>query len=146
MPRRDTSTLDLFEVPAAPALIGGSLDYDRELCAVLTEAIEKSGMTRYQIGARISELCNDDVTKSMLDAWTAASKQEWRFPFKFAAAFEVATNSTCLQELLGRKRGSRILVGEDTLLAEMGRLDLEEQRIKRRRTVLKSFLSRGKSA
>lgn len=28
----------------------------------------------------------------------------------------------CLQELLGRKRGCRVLIGEDALLAEMGKI------------------------
>ena len=144
MQRRDTATVDMFDIPAAPAPIGGSLDYDKELCHTLANAIDTSGLSRYDIAARMSELSGDDVTKSMLDAWTAASKQEWRFPFKFAAAFEAACGTTCLQELLGRKRGSRILVGEDTLLAEMGRLAIEEQRIKDRRAALKARLSKAK--
>ena len=137
-------TPDLFDVPVAPAPVGGSLDYSRELCHVLAEAITRSGKSRYALAALMSELAGHDITKSMLDAWTAESKEPWRFPFEFAAAFEVACGCTSLQELLGRKRGSRILVGEDALHAELGRLDIDEQRIKERRAALKVRLSRGK--
>lgn len=139
--RRDTATIDLFDVPTAPAPVGGSLDYTRELNHVLSQAITESGRSRYEVAGRMSELTGQDITKSMLDAWTAESKHEWRFPFEFAAAFEAACESTCLQELLGRKRGSRILVGEDALHAELGRLDIDEARIKSRRAALKVRLS-----
>jgi hypothetical protein len=143
MKPRDKFTVDLFEVPVAPAPVGGSLAYAEELCAVLTEAITKSGLTRYAIAARMSELTYRDITKAQLDAWTAESKDGWRFPFEYAAAFEVACGCICLQELLARKRGSRILVGEDALLAEMGRLDREEINIKNRKAALRDRLKNG---
>lgn len=135
--QRDEMTPDLFDVPVAPAPVGGSLDYSRELCHVLAEAITRSGTSRYQIAAAMSELCGHDVTKSMLDAWTAESKEPWRFPFEFAAAFEVACGCTSLQELLGRKRGSRILVGRDALLAEWGRVQLAKAELNEREKALK---------
>lgn len=140
---RDNYTPDFFDVPVAPAPIGGSLEYSHELCHVLSDALKHSPKSRYQIAADMSELTGQDITKAMLDAWTAESKQPWRFPFEFAAAFEVACISTCLQELLGRKRGSRILVGEEVLLAELGRLEKAEADISLRKRLLKDRL-RGK--
>lgn len=140
---RDTITADLFEVPVAPAPIGGSLAYAEELCAVLAEAITRSGLTRYSIAARMSELTYRDITKAQLDAWTAESKDGWRFPFEYAAAFEVACGCICLQELLARKRGTRILVGEEALLAEMGRLDQQEINIKKSKAAIRERLQRS---
>src|SRR5688572_8775588 len=78
--------------------------------------------SRYDLAARMSELTGQEITKAQIDAWTAESKERWRFPFEYAAAFEAACASTRLQELLGRKRGTRILVGEDMLYAELGRI------------------------
>lgn len=135
--KRDLATLDLFDVPEAPAPVGGSLDYTKELNHVLTDAISASGQSRYVIAGRMSELTGQDITKSMLDSWTADSKLEWRFPFEFAAAFEAACGSTCLQELLGRKRGSRILVGKDALLAEWGRVQIAKDEINQREKALR---------
>lgn len=118
----DTRTIDLFDVPHAPQLTGGSLDYATELRYALSDALKKTPLSRHEIAARMSELTGHDISKSMLDAWTAESKSPWRFPFEYAAAFEAACDTVCLQELLGRKRGCRVLIGEDALLAEMGKI------------------------
>jgi hypothetical protein len=141
---RDTLTTDLFEVPQAPALTGGSLDYATELRCVLSEAIKNSPHSRHVIAARMSELTGQDISKMMLDAWTAESRSPWRFPFEYAAALEAACATTCLQELLGRKRGSRILVGEDALLAELGRLEQLKVDIGARARALKERIRRGR--
>lgn len=145
--RDDDRTLDFFEIPQAPAPTGGSLDYEAELCSTLTDMITdamKRGAirSRYDLAARMSELTGDGegITKAMIDSWTAGSKGGHRFPFQFAAAMESACDSHRLQELLGRKRGSRILVGEESLLAELGRLDHQEQEIKTRRSQLRKRL------
>lgn len=140
----DTFTLDLFNIPRAPALTAGSLDYSVELAHVLAGALKKSPKSRYEIAARMSELIGHEITKSMLDAWTAESKPAWRFPFEYAAAFEVASESTALQELLGRKRGSRILEGDEALQAELGRLECEEQQVKQRRQAIRKYLGAKK--
>lgn len=145
---RDTATADLFEVPVAPAPTGGSLAYHEELCAVLSLMIDeaiKRGLirNRYDLAARMSELTGREITKAQIDAWTAESKAEWRFPFEYSAAFESACDSIALQELLGRKRGTRILVGEEALLAEMGRIDRAEIELKNRKAALRLRLRRG---
>lgn len=133
----DITTLDFFDVPCAPAPVGGSLDYATELRCVLSDALKKTPRSRHEVAARMSELTGQDISKSMLDAWTAESKSPWRFPFEFAAAFEVACESTHLQELLCRKRGSRILVGEDALVAEMGRIQKAKDELAHRERALK---------
>jgi hypothetical protein len=119
---RDQLTADLFHIPRAPAPIGGSLDYATELRHVLSDALKKATRSRYEVAARMSELTGQQLTKEMLDSWTAESKKPWRFPFEYAAAFEEATDTNCLQELLGRKRGTQILVGHESLYAELGRI------------------------
>jgi len=141
--RPDSATQDLFEIPVAPQPIGGSLDYATELRNELSAALKETPLSRYEVAARMSELTGADISKAMLDAWTAESKTPWRFPFEFAAAFECACATTRLQALLGRKRGSRILVGEDVLLTELGRLEKNEAEIHLRKKLLKERL-RGK--
>jgi len=126
-PQPDSATPDLFEIPEAPAATGGSLDYATELCHTLSEMIDdaiKRGVisSRYTLAGRMSELLGQDITKAQIDAWTAESKERWRFPFEFAAAFEAACDSHRLQQLLARKRGSRILVGREALHAELGKI------------------------
>ncbi len=138
----DSHTADLFDVPSAPALIGGSLDYATELRYALSDALKKTPLSRHEIAARMSELTGHDISKSMLDAWTAESKAVWRFPFEYAAAFEAACESHCLQELLARKRGTRILVGEDALLAEMGKVQKAKTDLAEREKALRHRMRR----
>lgn len=145
--KRDQITPDLFDSPPAPALIDGSLDCAAELCATLanmiTDAMKRDVIrSRHDLAARMSELTGKEVTKSMIDAWTAESKEPWRFPFEYAPAFEAALDSNSLQHLFGRKRGCRVLVGDEALLAEIGQLAVDEQFIKERRAALKARLSR----
>jgi hypothetical protein len=138
MPRAaDTRTIDLFDVPSAPVLTGGSLDYATELRCALSDALKKTPLSRHEVAARMSELTGHDISKSMLDAWTAESKSPWRFPFEFAGAFEAACDTVCLQELLGRKRGCRVLIGEDALLAEMGKIQQSKADLAEREKALR---------
>lgn len=149
MPRRDLDTVDMFEVPVAPAPIGGSLDYVAELCAILAEMITdamRRGVirSRYDLAARVSELTGEEVTKAMIDSWTAESKEAWRFPFQFAAAFESACDSHRLQDLLSRKRGTRILIGEDSLLAELGHIHKTRDELTQRERAIKKHMKARK--
>ena len=133
--------LDLwFEIPQEPTATGGSLDYATELRHVLSDAITASGKNRYEIAAEMSRLTGIEVTKAQLDAWTAESRTVWRFPFEYAAAFEVATGSYSLVDLLTRKRGCKAYWGREAVMLELGRLEKDEQELKRRKSKLKQLL------
>lgn len=129
-----------FEIPAPPAPNGGSLDYDVELRHVLSDALSQCGKSRYEVAAEMSRLLGCEVTKHQLDAWTAESREPWRFPFAYAAAFEAATQSYALTELLTRKRGCRAYFGREAVLMELGRLDQQEEEMRRKRATLKGLL------
>jgi hypothetical protein len=88
----------------------------------------------------MSELLATEITKHMLDSWTAESREGWRFPLSYAPAFEAATGTYALIDLLARKRGCSVLHGKDALLAELGRLDQLEQETRKKRRILKDLL------
>lgn len=137
-------TLDaLFVVPKAPTQAPGSLNYAVELRHVLSEALKKSPKSRYEIAAKMSELLGLEVTKHQLDAWTAESRDQWRFPFEYSAAFEAACGCYSLTELLASKRGCKILVGEEALFAELGKLEKMEAELRGRKKALKNHLNGG---
>ncbi len=136
-------TMDkLFEVPAAPKLTPGSLQFNNELRNVLSAILKQSPKSRYEIAARMSELLDEEISKNMIDSWTAESRRGWRFPFEFTAAFETACESYQLTELLAQKRGCKILVGEEVLLAELGKLESMEADLKERKKALKQIMKR----
>lgn len=129
-----------FEIPTAPEPATGSLDFATELRHTISEAIARSGKTRHDIAAEMSRLTGAEITKSMLDAWTAESRAPWRFPFEYSAAFEVATGCYCLVDLLTRKRGCKAYYGREALEMELGRIGKQELELKDKRAQLTRML------
>ena len=147
MPRAcDVRTTDLFEVPTAPSPAAGSLNFDIELRALLSETLRLCQKDRYQVGADMSRLLGREVSRYMLDAYTAESREANNFPLNYAAAFEVATESHALTEFLSRKRGCRLLVGEDAILAELGRIERTKTELAVRERALKDHIRRRRPA
>lgn len=83
-----------------------------------------------------------DISKYMLDAYTAESRSDHNFPFRYAPAFEVATDSYCLTNLLARARGCKVSVGDEALLTELGRIEQMEMELKQQKAALKEYLRR----
>lgn len=138
MPRAsDRLTLDLFEIPEAPTPAGGTLNFDAAICAALSEQLLRCGKDRYQVAADMSRLLGREVSKHMLDAYTAESRDAYNFPLNYVAAFEVVTGSFAMTQLLAMQRGCKLLVGEDALLAEMGRIQQAKDELVRRERALK---------
>jgi len=140
--RRDPLTLDLFDVPMEPPSTPGSLACGVELRHLLSETLKRCPYDRFEVAARMSRALGTDISKHQLDAWTAESREAWRFPMEYAAAFAHATETYALIEFLAAKRGCRVLIGEDALLAEVGRLERQEEELKARKKALKERLRR----
>lgn len=131
--RRDSLTLDLFDAPAPPRTNDGALNHSLELRALLSRLLKNTPLDRFEVAARMSALLGVEVTKFQLDSWTAESRDGWRFPLEYAVAFEVALNTHELTRWYAERRGCRVLVGQEALLAELGRLDKLETEIKAER-------------
>jgi hypothetical protein len=121
----------------------GSLDIDNELRHQISDELKKCPYSRYHIAGRMSELTGTEITKSMLDSWTAESKELHRFPAIFLPAFCIAVGSPCLINFLGRKAGVFVLPGKEALRAEIQKLLEERERInkgiKKRKTLLEGL-------
>ena len=140
--RRDDLTLDLCEVPTARPPLDRSHDLDVPLRQALNDALKVASLDRWQIAGEMSRLTGREISKYMLDAYTGDSRQDHNFPFRYAASFEIATDSLCLTNLLARHRGCRVLVGEEALEAELGKIERTEQELRARKTALKAYLGR----
>lgn len=147
--RFDSQQISLFEViqnfqndKPAPKPIG-SFNIDREFREAISEALRWSPLSRYQIAARMSELTDTDITKTMLDSWTAESKVQNRFPAVFLPSFCEAAGCNDPLQMIGKLVGVFILPGPEALRAEIQRIEeeiLRKQADKRRRlTFLKEM-------
>jgi hypothetical protein len=116
----------------------GSLDIDRPFREAISEALKRCPLSRYQVAARMSELTGTDITKTMLDSWTADSKEQHRFPAIFLPAFCEAVGGSEPLKLLGQLAGVFVLPGPEALRAEIQRIDEEisrKQNEKRKRVM-----------
>ncbi len=127
----DNNQLSLFELiksyteesPAArPA---GCFNIDRLFREAVSDSLRKCPLSRYQVAARMSELLDVDITKTMLDSWTAESKEQHRFPALFLPAFCEAVGTAEPLKMLGSLVGLFIMPGPEALRAEIRRIDEE---------------------
>lgn len=116
----------------------GSLDVDKQFREAISSALKDSKLSRYGVAARMSELTGSEITKSMLDSWTAESKENHRFPAIYLPAFCEAVGSAEPLAMLARLVGVFVLPSPDALRAEIQCLEEEitvKQREKKKRMI-----------
>lgn len=139
----DFLTSDLFSVPQPADLTSPQIDLKVRIASEMARAMKGCEHDRYEVAMRMSRILGRDVTKNMLDAYAANSKDTHVPNLAFCAAFDAATNSHALLNLLAALEGCRVFVGEEALRAELGRLELAEAEIRKQKTKLKKFLGRN---
>jgi len=134
---KDINQMDLFAAVREDQnkmLLGlkgtpGSLNMGSAIREALYEAIKGCPMKRYEIAAKMSELTDADISKAMLDAWTAESKEDHRFPLEYIAAFCQVTGCTKPLELVCRPVGVFALGGPEVLRSERQKLNEQIKRL-----------------
>lgn len=124
MAKRDLLTQDLFEIPQ-PVSGEGSLVCRTEISSLMSEVLK--GHDRYDVAAAMSKLLKRDISKNMLDAYTAESREDHIPPLDTALAFDMATNGFSLINLYAKKLGAKIVVGREAIDAEIGKLERIKQ-------------------
>lgn len=136
----DLMTMDLFEVPAPVAPVPGALAFGPALRGLLSSLLKRSPMTRNEIAARMSDLTGDTITKHQLDAWTAESREGWRFPLEYMPALEEALQTHEIGAWLADLRGARLSIGREALEAQLGRVAQMRDELARQERQLKKLL------
>lgn len=120
--------------------LSGSLDISTKLRAALSSAIKRSPLSRHLIAGKMSDLMDRDITKAMLDSWTADSKDAWKFPAEYIPAFCLATEDTSLLELICSECKCLLVKTEDQLRLELGNIVEQEIALRERKKHLQSKL------
>lgn len=147
MKRRDRMTADLFEAPQPAAPLPGSMDFRTFIAEMLGEMLEgakKLGKDRWQVAADVSRLAGREVSKYMLDAYTAPSRDEYNAPAWLMPLFEIACNSHAYSAWIAGVRGGRLFLGSDALAAELGRVHCEKDQLQMRERVIRDQLRRAR--
>lgn len=131
--RSDGLTGELFagnQIPRPAPLELGSMDYRTQVAVLFAEMLKEAerhdpDLDRPMIALQISRLTGKDVSKAMLDGYTAESRDTFNVPLWLAPAAEAVCNSTALSSWFAALRGARLVLGPAALDAEIGRLQNE---------------------
>lgn len=89
---------------------------------VVSEALKRMDCKRWEVAGRMSELCGVEITESMLNAWTAESKENHRFPLELVPAFCQVTGDYTLIEMTAFACGCMVVQSKDAFLLRMGQI------------------------
>jgi hypothetical protein len=142
MRKPDLHTGDLFEVPQPVADYPGVLSCRAQIAGVMSEALK--GLDRYAVASKMSKLLGRNISKHMLDAWTAESREEHMPAFDIAMAFDMATEGMALLNFYAHKLGASLVVGKEYLNWQLGRLEKEKEDKAREIKRLRKALGAGK--
>lgn len=124
------------QIPVAIGSLDIALQLRDTLAAVLQEAVDPltgKRLDRFAVAAALSRLSGRDVSKNMLDRYTAPSADDWRFPAELIPALVKATGDRRLLELLAEMCEARVVVGAEVWEAEVGRIDNLEKELAERK-------------
>ena len=88
----------------------------------------------------MSELVGEPISVHQLNAWTAESRDGWRFPLEYLPAFEEAVESHDLIAWVADLRGCKVLVGKEAMDAEIGKMERLKEEAARRIRQLKQAM------
>jgi hypothetical protein len=101
------------------------------------EAVKNSGLKRYDIAGRMSEHLGMEITESMLNSYTAESKEGYRMPAEYMPIFCKITQDYTPLDILVAAAGARLVKSDEIFFLEMGRLEQAEKSIQQKRAEMK---------
>lgn len=145
---RDVASGDLFyDIPRPAPPVPASMDFRPQIshlvADMLAEALARDpSLDRYAIAALCSRLAGKEVSKAMLDGYTAESRDAFNLPLYLVPALETACASTALTQWLAAIRGGRLVLGPEALDSEIGRLEGEKEAVNDRLKELRDLRRR----
>lgn len=125
----------VLESPNAPAL-----DIGPELIGALNQSIREArqlcNWSRDHIADRMALCLGQPVTVRQLNSWTAASREQHRFPLEFLAAFCWATRSTHPLVVVLRAIGFDLVDAREAAAKRLGEMQVEQARLRRESAAL----------
>ena len=97
-------------------------------------------LSREEIADEMTRLVSEKVTVSHIANWTAESKNGWRMPLEYAAAFYVITGDPGVVKAALARSGIGVLDDRDYDLFELGKIVAEERtRSKKKRLIMEGL-------
>jgi hypothetical protein len=120
----------------------GSLAVGQQIRQFLSAALKNTAIKRWEVAGRMSEYTGAEISESMLNAWTAESKEGYRFPLEYLPAFCWATGDYDLLEIVTKACGCYIVKSEEVALLELARLEQAERTIQNRKKQVREYMKK----
>jgi hypothetical protein len=83
-----------------------------ELKEALVQDLKSSRWSREQVADRLTALLGREITQFIIDGWTSQTKDNYRFPAEYLAAWVQATGEYGALHLVVESCGARVVVPE----------------------------------
>ncbi|MDH4122403.1 MAG: hypothetical protein OEV94_11940 [Deltaproteobacteria bacterium] len=127
-------------VPRPLPAVAGGMDLDQAVRGLLREALKRSKLSRDQIADRVSDLTGRKYTKAHLDAWCGESRTAWQIPAHLVPALEAALGEPLITDWLAALRGGKLITGREIDEWKLGKIEAENQRLRKTRKWLNERL------
>lgn len=118
-----------------------SFNIDLRLRDAISQAIKDCPHSRFQIAAKMSELLGVEITKSMIDSWTAESREGlYRFPACYLPAFCHVVGSLEPLRIMADLLGGYVIESRDALLTKLGKIKEEKRMLSEEEKAVESLL------
>ena len=117
-----------------------NFDISTQVRRLVCESVKKCPSSRAVIAARMSDLLGVHITDHMLNAWTAESKDGYRFPLEYAPAFCYVSGDYRLLKIGPTMLGLKVLENKDIVWMEYYKARELEKKARVRRRILEKRL------
>lgn len=125
-------------IETEPAIKPGSFDVSLVLKNAITEAIKQCNLSRYEVASKVSELTGHDLTKAMLDQYTAESREDCCMPARWLNALCFVTGTLEPINVLLEPLDAIAVSGEERQALELMQIEREIQVLERRKKELRA--------
>lgn len=119
-----------FAEPVARSGSAGLAGLEAMICTQVGSILASDSRPREIIAAEMSILLGEDVSKSMLDAYSSPARTEHRVPMSRFFALVLVTKRHDLLDPLLREIGAALLIGAEVKTARLGQIDREIARLR----------------
>ena len=119
----------LDEITEDKQLLPGSLNFNAQIRGLITEILKGIPLKRWEIAGRMSDLVGIQITEHHLNAWSAGSKEGYRFPLEYLPAWCEVTGDYRLAEMISKGCKCYLVKSEEVLLLEIAKLQEEKKRL-----------------
>lgn len=127
-----------FAAPAPAKGVAELAGLERQINALVGTILASDPRPREVIAAAMSVLLDDNISRSMLDAYASPARTEHKVPASRLFALLVVTDRQDLLDPIMRKCGVALLLGNEVKTARLGQVEMLLAQLQEERRLLRS--------